>query len=153
MKIKLDDLAGVEIQALLREHVANLSAISPPCSMHALKLDGLRKPNITFWSVWREEGQLMGCGALKELDSEHGEVKSMRTAAPHLRKGVAAHLLAHIIGEARRRNYRRLSLETGSGALFSPARQLYAKFGFQDCEPFGDYKPDPNSSFKTLALG
>ena len=152
MRIKLDDLSGPEIQDLLRFHVTSLSAISEPCSMHALNLDALRKPNITFWSVWSDAGDLMGCGALKELDAQHAEIKSMRTTPTHLRKGVAAKLLDHIINEARRRNYRRLSLETGASELFNAAHRLYSKFGFQRCGPFADYKEDPNSLFFTRDL-
>lgn len=119
--------------------------------MHALDLESLRRPEITFWSVWGESG-LMGCGALKELDVQHGEVKSMRTAANHLRQGVAARLLEHIFGEAQRRGYRRLSLETGSMAAFAPARRLYAASGFRACAPFADYVLDPNSVFMTKEL-
>lgn len=156
MHIKLDDLTGPEIQDLLRHHLSHLSAISPPCSMHALNLEALRQPNITFWSVWSdqpsESAQLLGCGALKQLDRSHAEVKSMRTVPAHLRKGVATHLLTHIIAEARRRNYRRLSLETGNGVLFLPAQRLYAKFGFRSCGPFADYREDPNSVFMTMEL-
>jgi putative acetyltransferase len=154
MTIKLDDLSGPEIQELLRHHIAHLSSISDPCSMHALNLDALRKPNISFWSAWSDDHppQLMGCGALKELDSTHAEVKSMRTATAHLRRGVAANLLTHIISEARRRNYHRLSLETGAGPLFTAAQTLYRKVGFQPCAPFADYRPDPNSLFFTLEI-
>ncbi|HEX7861299.1 MAG TPA: GNAT family N-acetyltransferase [Verrucomicrobiae bacterium] len=152
MKIKVDDLSGWQIQDLLRFHISHLSAISDPCSMHALNLDALRKPNITFWSVWSDAGELMGCGALKELDAQHAEVKSMRTAPAHLRKGVASHLLDHIINEAKRRHYRRLSLETGASELFVAAHGLYSKFGFQRCGPFGDYKEDLNSFFFTREL-
>ena len=154
MNIKTDDLTDPEIQELLRHHLSTLSAVSPPCSMHALNLDALRKPNITFWTVWSDAvtPELMGCGALMELDSEHAEIKSMRTAPAHLRKGVASHLLTHILSEARNRHYRRLSLETGCGIPFVPAQTLYAKFGFERCEPFGNYVEDPNSVFMTIDL-
>jgi putative acetyltransferase len=119
--------------------------------VHALDLEGLRRPEITFWTAW-ENGELLGCGALKELDSEHGEIKSMRTAARHLRKGVARKLLEHIIAEAQRRCYTRLSLETGSMEAFEPARRLYAGFGFAYCAPFADYVEDPYSVFMTREL-
>jgi putative acetyltransferase len=157
MHIKVDDLYGKEIRQLLWLHLSNLSSISPPESMHALDLDALRKPSITFWSVWSdlqpgEPSQLMGCGALMELDSEHAEVKSMRTAPEHLRKGVASQLLAHLIAEARRREYRRLSLETGAGNAFVPAHRLYANFGFKPCTHFASYADDPNSRFFSLRL-
>ena len=151
MKIKIDDLRGSEIAQLLNDHLQSLSALSPPESMHALDMDGLRQPGITFWSVWEGE-ELLGCGALKELDSQHAEIKSIRTVSVHLRKGVASKLLQHIINEAKRRGYRRLSLETGSMGLFQPARGLYAKFGFTYCEPFGSYVDDPNSVFMTKEL-
>ena len=151
MEIRRDGLRGPEIAALLREHLRSLSLLSPPESMHALDLDALRKPDIAFWSVW-QAGELLGCGALKELDPAHGEVKSMRTKAGHLRKGVASAVLAHIIGVAKQRSYRRLSLETGSTAAFAPAQALYTRFGFRFCGPFGDYVEDPNSVFMTREL-
>ncbi|MBM7691577.1 putative acetyltransferase [Peribacillus deserti] len=151
MDIKLDDLTGTEIVQLIREHLQGMTLNSPPESIHALNQDQLRKPDITFWSVW-EDSVLAGCGALKELDSLHGEIKSMRTSSSHLRKGVAKRLLQHIIGEAKRRGYRQLSLETGSMDSFEPARRLYASFGFHYCKPFSDYLEDPNSVFMTLRL-
>jgi putative acetyltransferase len=151
MKIKRDDLRGAAITRLLQEHLQNLTAISLPESMHALDIDALRQPGITFWSVW-EGGELAGCGALKELDAQHAEIKSMRTASAHLRKGVASRLLQHMIEEAKRRGYRRLSLETGSMELFEPARRLYGKFGFKNCGPFVGYVEDPNSVFMTREL-
>lgn len=152
MEIKVDDLSVPEIRELLEEHLANMRKISPPESIHALPLDQLREPGITFWTAW-ENGELLGCGALKELDSQHGEIKSMRTSSRHLRQGVAKTLLDYIIGEAARRGYRRLSLETGSMGAFEPARQLYARAGFTFCEPFADYIEDPNSVFMTKELG
>ena len=149
--IKLDDLRGHEIAELLTEHLRSLAEVSPPESMHALNLDELRKPDITFWSVW--QGQtIVGCGALKELDDRHGEIKSMRTAAAHVRKGVASRILEHIISEAKRRGYRRLSLETGALPYFKPAQSLYRKFGFTNCAPFADYAEDPNSVFMAREL-
>jgi putative acetyltransferase len=146
--IRIDDLSGAEIRALLNEHLANMRSISPPESTHALPIEGLRKPDVTFWTAW-ENGELLGCGALKELDAEHGEIKSMRTMSRHLRKGVAKALLDYIIDEAGRRGYRRVSLETGSMEAFEPARQLYARAGFTYCVPFADYIEDPNSVFMT----
>ena len=151
MEIKNDDLTGPEITELLLEHLENMAENSPPESMHALSLEELRKPDITFWSVWNG-GELLGCGALKELDLQHGEIKSMRTASKHRRKGVAARMVEHILEKARRRNYRRVSLETGSMDAFIPARTLYAKFGFEECGPFADYVEDPNSVFMTKEL-
>jgi len=152
MEIRVDDLAGAEIHALLDEHLRNMYELSPPESVHALDLTSLRKPDVTFWTLW-SDGELLGCGALKELDRSHGEIKSMRTAMDHRRKGVARAMLEHIIGEAQRRRYARLSLETGSQPAFEPARRLYESFGFTYCPPFGDYRDDPNSVFLTRVLG
>jgi putative acetyltransferase len=151
VEIVVDDLGGSEVHELLREHLSSMHVHSPPESVHALDLKGLRQPGITFWTVW-EGGELLGCGALKELDAAHGEIKSMRTAAAHLRKGVARSMLAHILAESRRRGYRRVSLETGSPEAFRPARRLYETFGFAYCEPFDGYTEDPFSVFMTLEL-
>jgi putative acetyltransferase len=151
MKIVVDDLSGPEIRALLREHVDEMRSISPPGSVHALDLAGLLKPEITFWSVHDTDG-LVGCGALKELDPSTAELKSMRTARGATRRGVASTLLTHIIGEARRRRYDRLYLETGAEDFFAPARTLYAGFGFEPCEPFAGYTHDPNSVYLTKVL-
>jgi putative acetyltransferase len=151
MEIKIDDLRGPEIAALLEEHLRDMALHSPPESVHALDLDKLRQPDISFWTAW-ENGELLGCGALKALDSTHGEIKSMRTSSAHLRKGVAAAMLQHIVNEAQRRGYRRLSLETGSMAAFAPAHQLYTRFGFRNCAPFASYIEDPYSLFMTREL-
>ena len=151
MEIRLDDLTGAEIRALLGEHLDDMRRLSPPESVHALDLAALRRPEITFWTAW-SRGELLGCGALKELAAGHGEVKSMRTAPAHRRKGVARAMLQHIMAEARRRSYTRLSLETGSMRAFEPARRLYASFGFTYCAPFGEYVEDPNSVFLTRTL-
>lgn len=151
LDIKLDDLTGSEVATLIGEHLQNMALNSPPESRHALNLEELKKPEITFWSAW-EQGQLVGCGALKELDNRHGEIKSMRTSSSHLRKGVARRILEHIIEEAKRRGYQRLSLETGSMSAFNPAKRLYASFDFQICKPFSDYIEDPNSVFMTKEL-
>jgi putative acetyltransferase len=151
MQIRQDDLRGPEIAELLSEHLRSLAEVSPPESRHALNLDELRKPDIRFWSVWIEH-ELVGCGALKHLDDGHGEIKSMRTAKAHLRKGVASLLLERIVSEATHRTYRRLSLETGSMDYFEPARSLYRKFGFRIGPPFGGYRQDPNSVFMTREL-
>lgn len=152
MEIRIDDLSSPEIIGLLREHLHSMTLHSPPESIHALDVEALRKPEITFWSVW-DGSELMGCGAIKELNPEHGEIKSMRTASAHLRKGVAVALMRHILDEAQRRSYRRLSLETGSMEAFAPAHRLYASFGFKECAPFADYVEDPYSIFMTKELG
>ncbi|MFC4100219.1 GNAT family N-acetyltransferase [Paenibacillus xanthanilyticus] len=151
MNIIIDDLNGPEVADLLNEHLRDMFAGSPPESVHALDLEGLKKPEITFWSAW-ENGELLGCGAIKELDSEHVELKSMRTASRHLRKGVAKQILEHILAQAKERGYKRISLETGSQESFEPARKLYERFGFDYCGPFGDYVLDPYSVFMTRTL-
>ena len=152
MLIRLDDLSGPEIRALLEEHLRHMHEVSPAESVHALDLAGLRKPEITFWTAWSGK-ELLGCGALKELDPAHGEIKSMRTATAHRRQGVGRAMLEHILAEARARRYTRLSLETGAPEAFAPARRLYASFGFAYCGPFADYPADdPNSVFMTLTL-
>jgi len=151
MHIRHDDLTGPEVRALLEEHLRHMYEITPAKSVHALDLSGLRKPDITFWTLW-DGAELLGCGALRELDPTHGEIKSMRTAARHWRKGVGRAMLTHIIAEARTRGYARLSLETGAMAAFTPAHRLYEGFGFTACGPFSDYTDDPNSRFFTLAL-
>jgi putative acetyltransferase len=151
MKIKIDDLQHPAIHALLNEHLQNMYELSPPESVHALNLEKLRAPDITFWTAW-ENDVLLGCGALKELDRKHGEIKSMRTPLAHRRKGAGRAILAYIIEVAKGRGYERLSLETGSAAAFKPAQKLYEGFGFTYCGPFGDYAEDPNSVFMTLRL-
>ena len=151
MRIIVDDLSGNEIRALLETHFAGMLASSPPESCHFLDFDGLNAPDVTFWSIWDGDA-LAGCGALKELTPEHGEVKSMRTHADHLRKGIGAKMLTHIISQARARGYHRLSLETGSSADFAPALALYEAHGFADCQPFADYSLDPHSRYMTRVL-
>lgn len=150
-EIREDDLSGREIAALLEFHVAEAMRHSPPGSVHAMPIDRLRGPDITFWSLWRD-GELAGCGALKELDSEHGELKSMRTAPRFLRLGVGAAILLHLIEQGRRRGYRRLSLETGRPQAFAAARALYRKHGFEECPPFADYREDDFSICMTRTL-
>lgn len=151
MRITLDDLTDPAVIALLDGHVAQLRSISPPECSHALDLDGLRAPGVTFW-VARDGDEVLGCGALTEVAPGHGEVKSMRTAPTAQRRGVARAVLAEILAEARRRGLSRLSLETGSADFFAPARALYAAHGFAECEPFGTYRSDPHSTFMTLSL-
>jgi putative acetyltransferase len=143
--IKLDDLSGPEIAVFLEAHLQDMKATSPPESKHALDLEGLRQPEVTFWTVW-EQGTLIGCGAIKALDADHGEIKSMRTAPTYRGRGVASRLLQHILQEARQRDYRRLSLETGSMVFFEPARRLYAKHGFEECPRLGITGPIPTVS-------
>lgn len=151
MHIKEDDLSSPEIRALLETHFAHMLANSPKDSCHFLDFEGLKGDGVTFWSIW-DGNALAGCGAMREIDAAHGEIKSMRTHGDHLRKGAAAQMLDHIISSARSRGYRRLSLETGSGPAFEPAAALYLRFGFADCTPFANYSEDPFSRFMTLAL-
>lgn len=151
MRIIEDDLSGPDIRALLEEHFAGMLANSPPDSCHFLDIDGLKSSDVTFWSIWNGK-DLAGMGALKQHDAVLGEIKSMRTHTAHQRKGVAATMLEHIIGEARARGLIRLSLETGSSPAFDAAHSLYLRYGFAYCAPFAHYKPDPFSRFMTLAL-
>jgi putative acetyltransferase len=152
MHIRIDDLRGPEIAALLEAHLALMRSLSPPESVHALDLEKLRVKSVTFWTVWGG-ADLMGCGAIKEIDPTQAEIKSMHTAARFRGRGVAAHLLKHILATARERGYQRLSLETGSQDGFAPARALYAAHGFGECGPIAGYVADVNSTFMTLELG
>ena len=143
MKIKLDDLRGTEVAALINNHLYSMAEHSPPESIHALNLEELKKTNITVWSVWENE---------ELVDRTHGEIKSMKTSLNHLRKGVARKLLEHIINIAKERNYKKLSLETGSMTAFKQAQRHYERVGVKYCKPYADYKEDPNSAFMTKEL-
>jgi putative acetyltransferase len=151
MLIRPDSLTNPRVQALLQAHLSEMHSLSPPESVHALGIEALRGPDVTFWTAWAG-GELLGCGALKQLSRTHGEIKSMRTAPAQRRKGVGRNVLMLIIGEARRRGYQRLSLETGSAPAFEPGRRLYQGLGFAYCPPFADYVHDPHSVFMTLEL-
>ncbi len=151
LQIVTDDLTSPQIAQFLEDHIADMRSVSPPESKHALDLEALRAPEITFWSVWAQN-ELVGCGALKELDPEHGELKSMRTNPQFRGVGIGQFILSHIVKESRNRGYRRVSLETGSMPFFTPARRLYESFGFEACDPFADYREDPNSVFYQLHL-
>jgi putative acetyltransferase len=151
MHIDIEDVSCEDVIALLQEHLSDMYLTSPPESVHALDLDALRQPEITFWTI-REQGVLAGCAALKEHEAGHAEIKSMRTAGGFRRKGVARQLLQHILAQAGQRNIRRLSLETGSMEYFAPARALYTSFGFEPCSPFADYEEDPNSVFMSKKI-
>ncbi|WP_433760534.1 GNAT family N-acetyltransferase [Nocardia sp. CA-135398] len=151
LRIIVDDLSGSQVAALLTQHLAEMYDNSPEDSVHALDLDALRGPNVTFWSAW-EDDELAGCGALKHLDPTHGEIKSMRTASDRTGRGIASALLEHLIAEARARGYQRLSLETGASEYFAPAQRLYVRHGFEICAPFADYVEDPHSLFMTRTL-
>ncbi|MEO7329448.1 MAG: GNAT family N-acetyltransferase [Minicystis sp.] len=151
MDIQIDDPRQPEVRALLEEHLRDMALHSPPESVHALDVERLRQPGITFFTA-REGDALLGCGALKELDPGHAEIKSMRTATAHQRQGVAQAILTHLLTEARRRGYHRVSLETGAAEAFAPAHRLYLRAGFVGCEPFGEYSADRFSVFMTLTL-
>ena len=146
MDIKVDDLNSGEIIQLLKEHLDDMYLTSPPESVHALDFNALKAPEITFFSCWNND-QLLGCVAIKELDSKHAELKSMRTSNNYRSTGVGTLLLKHVLYVASNRGYNKISLETGSQEYFKPARNLYEKFGFKYCGPFADYKPDPHSQF------
>jgi putative acetyltransferase len=151
MFIRPGDFGDDRVKVLLTRHLEGMHANSPPGHVFALDWSGLQKPEISFYTLW-DGDELLGFGALKELDSRSGEIKSMRTADAHLRKGVAATILDHIIAEARKRGYRRLSLETGSGLAFEPALALYRKRGFTNGGAFGGYEKSPFNQFLQLDL-
>lgn len=151
MDIRLDDLNGEAIASFLAQHIEDMRSVSPPESKHALDLDGLRSPEIQFWSAWEGEA-LVGCGALKNLGAGNGEIKSMRTSAAHRGKGIASRLLQFILDVAVEQRYITLYLETGSMPFFAAARHLYRKQGFCQCDPFGSYREDPYSVFMRLDL-
>ncbi|MEU8365166.1 GNAT family N-acetyltransferase [Nonomuraea sp. NPDC048882] len=151
VRIVVDDLSGERIAAFLREHMREMRATTPEESVHALDLDALRRPEVTFWSALDGEA-VVGCGAVKRLNAAHAELKSMRTAADRKRTGIASLLMEHILTEAKAMGFTRLSLETGSTEFFLPARRLYERFGFAYCEPFADYRPDVHSVFMTRQL-
>ena len=151
MEIREDDLTGEAVRGVIRAHLDQMFSQTPAESVHALDLSGLTAPGVTFWSVW-DGGEIVGCGALKELDPRHGEIKSMHTLARFRGKGYGRAMLTHILAEARRRGYRRLSLETGNTALFRTAQTLYRTAGFTETGPIPGYGPDPHSCFLTLEL-
>nr|WP_315183230.1 GNAT family N-acetyltransferase [uncultured Albidiferax sp.] len=151
MHIETDDLSRPEIRALLQEHLDSMYALSPPESVHALDIAKLRAPDISFWTAW-DGPLLLGCGALKQLDAHHAELKSMRTPAAHRGRGAGRALLMHILQVAQARGYTRLSLETGTASAFHPAQKLYASVGFTFCGPFASYREDPHSVFMALDL-
>lgn len=150
-EIREDDLTGPEIVRFLRDHLDYMYAVTPAESVHAFDLERLRAPGVTFWSAWAD-GELLGCGALHELDPANGEIKSMRTAPAHRGKGIGSRILEHLIAVARQRGYARLLLETGAMPEFTPARALYCRFGFEYRGPFADYREDPNSVYMEKRL-
>lgn len=151
IEFRMDELTDSRVVEFLKDHIDDMKSVSPPESKHALDLDGLRMQDVTFWSAWNID-KLIGCGALKELDASHAEIKSMRITPDSRRRGYASMVLSHLLSQAALKGYTRLSLETGSMAFFEPARRLYEKYGFIYCPPFGNYKEDPNSIFMSLEL-
>ncbi|WP_028645246.1 GNAT family N-acetyltransferase [Nocardioides sp. URHA0020] len=151
MDVLFDDPRRDDVVALLADHLADMHATSPPESVHALDVDALADPSVTFLTA-RDTGVLLGCGALKRLSADHGELKAMRTSDAARGRGVASAILVRLLAEARSRGVRRVSLETGTQDFFAAAHRLYLRHGFVDCEPFGDYALDPNSRYMTLAL-
>jgi len=152
IEIRPDDLTSPEMAALINAHARTMLAASPPESCHFLPIDGLRHPSITVWGLW-DDGELLGCGALRDLGDGTGEIKSMHTREVARGRGLGRQMLEHILAEAKRRAYTALYLETGSMDAFLPARALYLRYGFAACGPFGDYAEDPNSLFMRLPLG
>ena len=140
-----------EVNDLLKKHFVELRSVSPAGSTHVLDIDGLKDPSIKFWSLW-ENNELIGCGALKFLEKNHGEFKSIRVADQFRKKGIGERIINHLIEEAKKLKISKLSIETGSGDFFLPARNLFSKFGFKTCPPFAHYKDDPNSCYYTLNL-
>jgi putative acetyltransferase len=151
MRIITGDFSDARVLELLRIHLTSSRANTAPGSAHALDIAGLQSPDVSFWTIWEGE-TLLGCGALKRLAPDHGEVKSMHTVQAARRAGVGSAMLRHIVATARARGMARLSLETGSWDHFAPARALYRSHGFVECGPFGDYVLDPNSVFMTLEM-
>ena len=151
MRIERDDLSRAAVVALVEFHLRSMHEVSPPGSVFALDMSGLKAPDVSFWTIW-DGGGLLGMGGLKALGGGEGEIKSMRTAPDALRRGVGNAMLGHIVGKARSRGYRRLSLETGSSASFEPALALYERAGFVPCGPFGGYTDTSFSRYFTLAL-
>ena len=142
---------NLEVNDLLKKHFIELRSVSPAGSTHVLDIDGLKDSSIKFWSLW-ENNKLIGCGALKFLEKDHGEFKSIRVADEFRKKGIGERIIKHLIDEAKKLEISKLSIETGAGEFFAPARKLFNKFGFKKSEPFAHYKVDPNSCYFTLDL-
>jgi putative acetyltransferase len=151
-EIAADDPWAADVRALIERHLAAMLAASPPEHAFALATDGLTDPAVTFYSFRVPDGELLGIGALKELDPAHGEIKSMHTAAAARGRGVGRVMLNHLLSAARSRGYARVSLETGTMAEFAPARALYASAGFTACAPFAGYQASPDNCYFTLTL-
>ena len=140
-----------QVNELLTKHFVELRSVSPPGSTHVLDIPGLKDPTIKFWSLW-DSDNLVGCGALKLLEKDHGEFKSIRVADKYRKNGMGEKIISHLIDQAKQIGIKKLSIETGSGDFFGPARKLFKKFGFKECEPFAHYKEDPNSCYYSLNI-
>ena len=140
-----------EVNSLLTKHFIELRSVSPEGSAHVLDIPGLKISSIKFWSLW-DNNQLIGCGALKFLSETHGEFKSIRVADKYRKKGMGEKIISHLITEAKKIGIKKLSIETGAGEFFLPARKLFKKFGFKACKPFAHYKEDPNSCYFDLEI-
>ncbi|MCG9697844.1 GNAT family N-acetyltransferase [Shewanella sp. Isolate11] len=151
MQFVLGLVTQANVVWLLKQHSEEMYAISPAESVHTLDLQSLSQPDIRFWTLW-DGDHLAGCGAIKRLDKYHAEIKSMRTTHAYRQRGLGSLMLHHLIADAAQLGITRLSLETGSMNFFTPARSLYQKFGFHHCQPFAQYRPDPNSIFMTRTL-
>ena len=152
MKSIEGNFSNSQVDELLKKHFIELRSVSPTNSCHVLDIDGLKNPSIKFWSLWENE-QLIGCGALKFLDDKHGELKSIRMAESYKNKGYGIKVIQHLILEAKKLNIKKLSLETGAGKFFLPARKLFEKCGFKNCKPFDNYKENPDSCYMSLQIG
>ena len=142
---------NLEVNDLLKKHFIELRSVSPAGSTHVLDIDGLKDPSIKFWSLW-ENNKLIGCGALKFLEKNHGEFKSIRVADKFRKNGMGEKIISHLIDQAKQIGIKKLSTETGAGEFFAPARKLFKKFGFKKCKPFAHYKEDPNSCYYNLKI-
>ena len=151
MKIIENNFDNIEVNDLLTKHFIELRSVSPDDSCHVLDIKGLRNPSIKFWSFW-DNNQLIGCAALKFLDNEHGEFKSIRVEDRFRGKGIGEKIISYLINVSKKEGIKKLSIETGSGDFFSSARKLFKKFGFKTCVPFADYKEDPNSCYFNLEI-
>ena len=151
MKSIENNFDNKQVNELLKKHFIELRSVSPEGSTHVLDIDGLKDPSIKFWSLW-ENNELMGCGALKFLDNNHGEFKSIRISDKFRRKGFGIKVIEHLISQAKKLKITKISIETGAGNFFEPARKLFLRCGFKKCEPFAHYKHDPNSCYYNLEL-
>ena len=151
MKVIENNFDNIEVNDLLTKHFIELRSVSPDDSCHVLDIKGLRNPSIKFWSFW-DNNQLIGCAALKFLDNEHGELKSIRVEDRFRGKGIGEKIISYLINVSKKEGIKKLSIETGSGDFFSSARKLFKKFGFKTCVPFADYKEDPNSCYFNLEI-